>query len=37
MSCLSWNYHGLGNTVAVKELCELVKKVPPIVLCVVET
>jgi exonuclease III len=37
MSCLSWNYHGLGNTAIVKELRDLAKMVAPTVLCVLET
>ena len=37
MSCLSWNYHRLGNAATVKELHELMKKVAPTVLCAVET
>jgi exonuclease III len=37
MSCLSWNYCGLGNTAIVNVLRELTKKFAPSVLCVLET
>ena len=37
MSCLSWNYCGLGNGATVKELRDLAKKFGPTVLCVLET
>jgi len=37
MSCLSWNYRGLGNGATVKELRDLAKKFGPTVLCVLET
>jgi exonuclease III len=37
MSCICYNYHGLGSDATVRELHELVKLFKPNVLCVVET
>ena len=37
MSCITWNYRGLGNAATVKELREIAKKFAPTVLCVIET
>ena len=37
MSCLSWNCRGLGNAATVKELREIMKKVAPTMLYIVET
>ena len=37
MSCLNWNYHGLGNVATIRELHEPAKKFAPTVLCVLET
>lgn len=37
MSCLSWNYHGLGNAATVKELREMMKRFALSILCVLET
>ena len=37
MSCLSWNYQGLGNSRAVHSLCDLVKSHHPRILFLMET
>ena len=37
MSCLSWNYRGLGNSRAVCSLCDLVKSHRPRILFLMET
>ena len=37
MNCLSWNYHGLGQSRAVLELINLVKRHSPSVLFLMET
>jgi exonuclease III len=37
MSCICWNYRGLGNYATVQELHDLVRHFKPTVLCVVET
>ena len=37
MSCLSWNCRGLGNSRAVRSLCDLVKSHRPRILFLMET
>ena len=37
MSCLSWNYWGLGNSRTVHSLCDLVKSHHPCILFLMET
>ena len=37
MSCLSWNYHELGNLHTRKELVEIIRAKDPSVLFLVET
>ena len=37
MSCLSYNYRGLGSDATFRELSELMRRFRPTILCVVET
>ena len=37
MSCLVWNYHGLGNSCIVNELASLVRAKDPSVMFIIET
>ena len=37
MRCLSWNCRGLGNSRAVRSLCDLVKSHRPCILFLMET
>jgi hypothetical protein len=37
MSCISYNYRGIGSDAIVRELHELVKRFKPTIMCIVET